>query len=113
MKVTWDGDSWATQLLYGDSSLIEGRQYNTTQKASFVPSFHWFCEEARFLSYEYHAREQAAMVALGTAVDSEPMEVEVGQTRARSEGHKQRRMVKLNIRYKMARGRPVLVKKAS
>jgi hypothetical protein len=113
MRVTWDGDSWATRLLYGDSSLIEGRQYNTTKKASFVPSFHRFCEEARFLSCEFHAREHAAMVTLGTAVDSEPTEVEVDQTRVGSEGNKQRRMVKLKIRYKIARGRPVLVKKAS
>jgi hypothetical protein len=112
MKIAWNGNSWATRLLYGEASLIEGRKFNTTQKAGFNQSFHWFCEEARFLSCEFHAREHAATVALGTAVVAEPTEMEVGQTRAKSGGRKQRRVVKLKIRYRMAHGRPVLTKKA-
>ncbi|KAI4933172.1 hypothetical protein J4E85_003576 [Alternaria conjuncta] len=113
MRVGWDGESWATQLLYDNISLIEGREYKTTKKAGYAPSFHWFCEEARFLSYEFHAREQLAMVAPSDAVDAEPREVEGRQTRAKSAGMKERRVVKLSIRYKMVRGKPTLTKKAS
>ncbi|KAJ4362442.1 hypothetical protein N0V83_010535 [Neocucurbitaria cava] len=49
MKISWDGKSWATQLRYGESTLLEGRQNNTTKEAGFVQSFHWFCDEAEFL----------------------------------------------------------------
>ena len=113
MRVGWDGESWATQLLYDNISLIEGREYNTTKKAGYAPSFQWFCEEARFLSCEFHAREQLAMVAPSDAVDAEPREVEGRRTRAKSAGKKERRVVKLSIRYKMVRGKPTLTKKAS
>jgi len=113
MKVGWDGKSWATQLLYDKISLIESREYNTTKKAGYAPSFHWFCEEARFLSFEFHAREQLAMVAPSDAVDAGPKEVEGRQTRAKSAGKKERRVVKLSIRYKMVRGKPKLMKKLS
>ncbi|KAI4614490.1 hypothetical protein J4E83_007144 [Alternaria metachromatica] len=113
MKIGWDGESWVTQLLYDNISLIEGREYNTKKKAGYAPSFHWFCEEARFLSCEFHAREQLAMVAPSDAVDAEPREVEDHQTRAKSAGKKERRVVKLSIRYKMVRGKPKLTKKAS
>ncbi|KAI4636952.1 hypothetical protein J4E93_010742 [Alternaria ventricosa] len=112
MKIGWDGESWATQLLYDNISLIEGREYNTTKKAGYAPSFHWFCEEARFLSYEFHSREQIAMSAPNTVVEAEPKEVEGRQTRAKSAGTKQRRIVKLSIRYKMVHGKPMLTKKA-
>ncbi|KAH6876181.1 hypothetical protein BKA58DRAFT_381182, partial [Alternaria rosae] len=111
MRVGWDGDSWATQLLYEDVPLIEGRQYKTTQKAGFALSFHWFCEEARFLGCEFHAREQVAMVARNHAVDTDLIEVEGRQTRAKSAGKKEHRIVKLSIRYKMVQGKPELTKK--
>jgi hypothetical protein len=111
MKIAWDGNSWATQLRIGNVSLIEGRQYKAAQEASFTTSFHWFCEEARFLSYEFHAREHVVMVAPDTVVASEQKVMEMRMTRARSEGKRQRRVVKLKIRYKMVRGEPVFAKK--
>jgi hypothetical protein len=52
------------------------------------------------------------MVSLGSAVDTESMEVEVGQTRAKSEGKKQQRIVKLKIRYKVVHDRPVPTNRA-
>ena len=113
MRVGWDGESWATQLLYDNTSLIEVREYNTTKKAGYAPSFHWFCEEARFLSCEFHAHEQIAMVASSNTVDVEPKEVEGRQTRAKGAGKKQRSVVKLSIRYKMVRDKPKLTKKTS
>jgi len=113
MKIGWDGESWATQLLYDNISLIEGREYNITRKADYAPSFHWFCEEARFLSCEFHAREHVAMPAPNIALEAEPKEVEGRQTRAKGAGKKQRRVVKLSIRYKMVRDKPKLTKKTS
>lgn len=113
MKVAWDGVSWASQLLYDDIPLIEGRQYKTTQKAGYALSFHWFCEEARFLSCEFQAREQVAMAARNHVVDTDPIEVEGRQTRAKSAGKKERSVVKLSIRYKMVRGKPKLTKGVS
>ncbi|KAF1828231.1 hypothetical protein BDW02DRAFT_512829 [Decorospora gaudefroyi] len=99
MDVEWDGDSWTTRLLYGDSTLIEGRQSSKTRETGFVQSFHWFCDEARFLCCEFSAREHAAAVQLGTTIDTEPVDVEVSKTRAASKGNKKRRIVKLKIRY--------------
>lgn len=52
-------NSWAAQLSHGDNMLLEGRQLNVNQEASFVQSFFWFCEEEKFLAYEYKAREGA------------------------------------------------------
>jgi predicted NAD-dependent protein-ADP-ribosyltransferase YbiA (DUF1768 family) len=115
MMIVCDGSSWATQLLHSGASLIEGRQYMTTEQAGFAQSFHWFCDEARFLSCEFHARELAAAEALGTAVSMQravvkPVQVDLRQTRARAAAQKQRRVVKLRIRYQMVYGRPVLTK---
>lgn len=115
MMIVRDGSSWATQLLHGGASFIEGRQYMTTEQAGFAQSFHWFCDEARFLSCEFHARELAAAEALGTVVSMQravvkPVQVDLRQTRARAAAQKQRRVVKLRIRYQMIHGRPVLMK---
>lgn len=115
MMIVRDGSSWATQLLHGGASLIEGRQYMTTEQADFAQSFHWFCDEARFSSCEFHARELAAAEVLGTAVSMqravvELVQVDLRQTRARAAAQKQRRVVKLRIRYQMIHGRPVLMK---
>lgn len=115
MMIVRDGSSWATQLLHGGASFIEGRQYMTTEQAGFAQSFHWFCDEARFLSCEFHARELAAAEALGTVVSMQravvkPVQVDLRQTRARAAAQKQRRVVKLRIRYQMVYGRPVLTK---
>jgi hypothetical protein len=115
MMIVRDDNSWATQLLYGGTSLIEGRQYMTTEQTGFTQSFHWFCDEARFLSYEFHARELAAAEALGIAVSMKPavvkpVQVDLRQTRARAAAQKQHRIVKLRVRYQMIHGRPVLTK---
>lgn len=115
MMVVRDDNSWATQLLHGGASLIEGRQYMTTEQAGFAQSFHWLCDEARFLSFEFHARELAAAEALGTAVSMqpavvEPVQVDLRQTSARAAAQKQRRIVKLRISYQMIHGRPALTK---
>ena len=115
IMIVRDDNSWATQLLYGGTSLIEGRQYITTEQAGFAQSFHWFCDEARFLSCEFHARELAAAEALGTAVSMQPavvkpMQVDLRQTRSRAVAQKQRRIVKLRIRYQVIHGRPILTK---
>ncbi|KAI5368819.1 hypothetical protein J4E82_010409, partial [Alternaria postmessia] len=115
VDISGDDSSWATQLLYGGTSLIEGRQYITTEQAGFAQSFHWFRDEARFLNCEFHARELAAAEALGIAVSMKPavvkpVQVDLRQTRARAAAQKQRRIVKLRIRYQMIHGRPVLMK---
>lgn len=115
MMIVRDDSSWTTQLLYGGTSLIDGRQYITTEQAGFVQSFHWFCDEARFLSYEFHARELTAAEALGIAVSMKPavvkpVQVDLRQTRARAAAKKQHRIVKLRVRYQMIHGRPVLTK---
>jgi len=93
--IKWDGKSWATRLCYGESMIIEGRQYQTTQDAGFLQSFHWFCEETEFLYCEFRARENAAA---GVLTDKKPVEVGFGETRAMSSGNKKRRIVKLKIR---------------
>ncbi|KAF1847070.1 uncharacterized protein K460DRAFT_331694 [Cucurbitaria berberidis CBS 394.84] len=115
MRIKWDGDSWATRLRYGESTLLEGRQYNTTQEAGFVQSFHWFCEEARFLWHEFQAREHAAAVRMGAS--DELSELDPGSkvnetTRARAgAGTKNRRVVKLKIRLRNTNGAPMLAAK--
>ncbi|KAG9191321.1 hypothetical protein G6011_09409 [Alternaria panax] len=98
MMIVRDDNGWATQLLYGGTPLIEGRQYIATGNSNFTQSFYWFCDEARFLSCEFHARDEATAEALSTVVDPEPAVVETRQTRARTAGQKQRRIVKLKIR---------------
>jgi hypothetical protein len=40
IMVKRDGGDWATQLLYSNEILIEGRQRDITQAASFILSFH-------------------------------------------------------------------------
>ncbi|KAF1940049.1 hypothetical protein EJ02DRAFT_313560, partial [Clathrospora elynae] len=97
MDIKWDGNSWATQLQYGESVLLEGRQLNNIEEISFARSFQWFCEEARFLRYEFKARDHAAAVRLGTAIDTEPVEVRGEMSRAASDGKRRRRIVKLKI----------------
>jgi hypothetical protein len=110
LLIKWNNSSdWTTQLLYGKEILLEGQHCNTTQAAGFTQSFHWFCEEARFLRREYAAREHAGAVRLGTARDVESVDVRgegVGQTQAAARGKKkQRRIVKLKIRCAMRQGR--------
>ena len=46
---------------------------NVEQEQGFEQSFHWFCEEASFLVYEFRAREHAFAVRMGTAVDTAPL----------------------------------------
>jgi hypothetical protein len=95
MDVQWNGDSWVTRLSYGASMLVEGRQ-RAAQKAGCVQSFRWFCDEARFLCYEFSAREHAAAVRLGSMIDTEALEVPkgAGKTGAAKKNH----IVKLKIR---------------
>jgi hypothetical protein len=90
MDIQWSGECWVTRLLYGESMLVEGRQ-RASRKAGFVHSFRWFCDEARFLCYEFSAREHAATVRLGTVMDAEPLETPKGAV-------KKTRIVKLKIR---------------
>ncbi|KAL6709153.1 hypothetical protein ACN47E_001969 [Coniothyrium glycines] len=104
MRIKWDGASWATQLLHEDCVLVEGRQYSTSQEAGFTQSFHFFCEEAQVLSFEFRAREHAAAVRMGKAIDTVEkisdgqMERERMCTRGNCNGKKMRRIVKLKVR---------------
>ncbi|KAH7067432.1 hypothetical protein BKA63DRAFT_536897 [Paraphoma chrysanthemicola] len=82
IRIKWEDDSWAAQLVYGDNVLLEGRQLDVEQELGFMQSFWWFCEEAIFLAYEFKAREDAAKV-----------------TRSEKTGEK-RRSLKLKIRFK-------------
>lgn len=107
MEIKWGDNSWATRLLHGESTLIEGREYHTTEEAGFSQSFHWFCEEAAFLCCEFRAREHAAAISLGSAVDGEPMEMNGRQTRAVDQEKKKQRLVKLKVRLRAVSGRPV------
>lgn len=104
MRIKWEHDSWITQLLYGESMLIEGRHAYVEQEVGFSQSFHWFCEEVECLRYEYKAREHAAAVCLGTAIDSDMVDLGEEWTkgrvirRANSLGKKKQGVVKLKIR---------------
>jgi hypothetical protein len=95
MDIQWDGDSWVTRLAYGGSTIVEGRQ-RAARKAGFVQSFRWFCDEARFLCYEFSAREHAAAVRLGSAIDTEALEIPKGA--GKTGAAKKSRIVKLKIR---------------
>jgi hypothetical protein len=94
MDIQWDGDSWVTRLMFGNSTLVEGRQ-RAARKAGFSQSFRWFCDETRFLCYEFGAREQAAAVRLGSAMDTEPLAAPKGVGKAGAV--KKSRIVKLKI----------------
>jgi hypothetical protein len=102
----WEGGSWVAQLLYCDEMILEGRQLNVEQEHGFVQSLLWFCEEASFLAHEFKAREHAAAVWRGDAVDAEPlkagavMEDDGWDIRARSKVRPNRRPLKLKIRFR-------------
>ncbi|KAF1921544.1 hypothetical protein BDU57DRAFT_584629 [Ampelomyces quisqualis] len=57
IRIRWADEAWATQLVYSDKVLLEGRQLNAEWEEGFVQSFFWFCEEAAFLAWEFKARE--------------------------------------------------------
>ncbi|KAF2126644.1 hypothetical protein P153DRAFT_399404 [Dothidotthia symphoricarpi CBS 119687] len=61
-----DGDvgAWATQLLYGDNVLVEGRQVGITREDSFVQSFAWFCDEVEFLQFQFRGQSLATPLKL-------------------------------------------------
>ncbi|KNG52435.1 hypothetical protein TW65_00247 [Stemphylium lycopersici] len=107
MEIKWDDNSWVTRLLHGGSALIEGRDCRTTEEAGFHQSFHWFCEEATFLCCEFRAREHAAAVSVGSAIDGELMAMNGLQTRAADQDKKKRRLVKLKVRLRTTSGRPL------
>ncbi|KAH7083808.1 hypothetical protein FB567DRAFT_92379 [Paraphoma chrysanthemicola] len=113
IRIKWEDDSWAAQLVYGNNVLLEGRQLDIEQELGFMQSFWWFCEEASFLAYEFKAREDAAMVRRGGKVDVEGV-TEEGRlengvdgwvTPRRSKAGEKRRSLKLKIRFRdTARG---------
>jgi hypothetical protein len=94
MGIQWDGSSWTTRLFYGESTLVEGRQ-RAPRKAGSAQSFRWFCDEARFLRYEFSAREHAASVRLGTAIDTGSLDTLKSNEKAG--GARKSRIVKLKI----------------
>jgi hypothetical protein len=110
IHIKWDKNGWATQLMHGDSVLLEGRQRNVSQELGFVQSFLWFCEEASFLAHEYKARENAWAAKKGDAANVAGLEQggKAGggwKAPTRSKGAKERRSLKLIIRVKnKARG---------
>lgn len=108
MSIKRDEKSWVTRLVYDTAILIEGREYLTSEDTGFVPSFQFFCDEVAFLGYEFKAREHAAAVLRGTATDEE---MGKGGSEAADE-KKKRRLVKLKIRFRMARGKPMRTKMA-
>ncbi|KAH7371028.1 hypothetical protein BKA66DRAFT_444432 [Pyrenochaeta sp. MPI-SDFR-AT-0127] len=118
VRITWDGQSWATQLLYDESMLLEGREMHAKLEKGFEQSFHWFCDEARCLWYEFKGREHAAAVRLGTALDS--TEVGLGAERTKGTANarakirrekRKQRIVKLKIRLRDTYAGPVLAEK--
>ncbi len=94
IRIIWNHDSWATQLLHHEALLLEGRQINVQQCEGFEKSFEWFCAEARFLWFQFKAQEGAtAAQGAGTAQLSET---------------KQTKAVVLNIHVRFVDGRPIL-----
>lgn len=69
VRIQWAEDSWVSQLCYGDTMIIEGRDKTVEEDGGLAQSFLWFCEESNFLACEYKAREHALAVKMGTAVD--------------------------------------------
>lgn len=104
MEIKCDEQGWTTRLLYITATLIKGREYLPPKDTGFVPSFRFFCEEVEFLSYEFRAREHAAAVACGIAVDNKARK-SGAQSPMSADEKKKRRLVRLKIRFKMARGR--------
>lgn len=98
VHIKWDGNSWATQLCYGDIMLLEGRQYHTAEEAGFTQSFLWFCEEARFLCYEFTARDYAVTGPIDSAKVPSTLEDTACETRTNAHGQKDRRLLKLKFR---------------
>jgi hypothetical protein len=78
IRIQWTETAWVTQLCYGESMLLEGRQIGVEQEVGFGQCFWWFCEEAGFLAWEFKARERAWGVRRGKVVDEELLVEEVG-----------------------------------
>jgi hypothetical protein len=109
MEIKREEDSWVTRLLYNNAMLVEGREYCATEDAQFVTSFCFFCEEVRFLSCEFRAREHAATVPCGSAIDEETQETGLESAQEKNERKKRRRLVKLKINPRLARSRPMCI----
>ncbi|KAF2825745.1 hypothetical protein CC86DRAFT_293755 [Ophiobolus disseminans] len=84
IRIKWSDKttSWATQLCYNSTMLLEGRELNANRESGFMRSFGWFCEEVGFLAREFGARDLAFGVSMG---------------REREKG--KRRSLKLKIRF--------------
>jgi hypothetical protein len=107
IRIKWEKNSWVSQLTYGDTVLLEGRQLHVRQDIGFAQSFFWFCEEARSLPCEYKAREHALAVKTGRAVDVELLrqkdEGDGLKALRSSKGREGRRSLKLKIRLRDTR----------
>jgi hypothetical protein len=111
IRVKWDDGSWATQLLYADNILLEGRQH-AEHEVGFFQCFIWFCDEASFLTHEFKAREHTIAMRMGLAKDTEALEiadndaVAVLGMMAVDKRKTSKRLLKLKVRFKTAlRGR--------
>lgn len=68
IRTEYDNRSWATQLMFADQMLLEGRQLNVDEEDDFCQSFLWFCYEASFLAYEFKAKDNALAERMGCAL---------------------------------------------
>jgi len=112
IRIIYSDSSWATQLCHDNAVLLESRELNVEQEQGFEQSFHWFCEEASFLAYEFKAREHAFAVRMGNAVDTAPLKRDTvlgndgWPMPAKSKGKGKRKALKLLVRLRSTgRGR--------
>lgn len=83
-------NAWATQLRYGNAILIEARQQSIAEPLGCEKSSRWFCEEVKFLGYEFRARDRAAAEKLDPKA--------VKETRSRIVKLKVRRKNKVDLK---------------
>ena len=100
IMINWECGDWVTQLRHGESMLLEGRQTRVSQDEGFEQSFHFFCDEARFLWFEFKAREDTTAIAIGRRECGS--ELACGQ-------QSRKKLVILKIRLGFVRDRPVLL----
>jgi hypothetical protein len=91
IAVGYDGSGYFTQLRYGASVLIDGRELVSAddqeieRRSQYRRGVQWFCDEVAFLGYEYRAREEAAETTLGCGlmknVRSKVVTLRVGKER--------------------------------
>lgn len=98
--------SWATQLLYDDTLLIQGRGRIPEQEPGLLQSFYWFRVQADRLASKYRAQEKLTANKTGKPkLILHPPKAEVddrddAKTRSRGSGNTEAQQIWLKIRFR-------------